>query len=169
MRAAQLQVILAGPLSSVGSYGEVIIVAVHSEITLEALRASVAANRKLAGHYPHGIASLAIAHFGAKIPSAELRAAASQAMVESRLTTRCAAQVISGEGFWASTVRSVITAMEKLRPDDKPRRSFASLPEAVPWLCEQLDRDLKWGEGLSAAAQALLDGTATEAVRERSG
>jgi hypothetical protein len=159
----QLQIVLDSPLCSVGSYAEVIIIAVHSEMTLESLHASVATNRKLAHLYPHGVASLALAHFGAKMPNAELRAAAGQAMADTRMTTRCAAQVIAGEGFWPSAVRSVITAMEKLRPDDKPRRSFGSLAEAVPWLCSNLDRDPKWGAGLVEAAQQLLN---TQSVAE---
>jgi hypothetical protein len=168
--APQLEIVLGSPLCSVGVYAEVIIVAVHTEVTLEALKASVATARKVGTMYPHGVASLALAHFGARIPNAELRAAASQAMAESRGTTRCAAQVIAGEGFWASTVRSVITAMEKLRPDDKPRRSFGSLPEAVPWLCSHLDRDSKWGEGLLLAARQLLETqTVVEGVTQRSG
>jgi hypothetical protein len=168
--APQLQIVLGSPLCSVGTYAEVIIVAVHSEMTAESLRASVTANRKLANMYPHGVASLALAHFGAKMPSSEMRAAAAQAMADTRMTTRCAAQVIAGEGFWPSAVRSVITAMEKLRPDDKPRRSFGSLAEAVPWLCNQLDRDPKWGTGLVEAAQQLLNTQVqTETVTERSG
>lgn len=157
MAAPQLQVLLGSPLCSVGSYDDVIIIAVHSELTAEALRASVAANRKLALKYPSGVASLALAHFGAKIPNAQLRAAASQAMAETRISTRCAAQVIAGEGFWHSTVRSVITAMEQLRPDDRPRRTFRTVTEAVSWLAGQLGRDGQWVEGLGAAAQALLE------------
>ena len=44
------------------------------------------------------------------LPDAELRKAANQSIVASAAHTRCTARVFLGDGFWLSTMRSVLTA-----------------------------------------------------------
>lgn len=154
--APTLQVLLQSPLTSVAVYGEVVITIVHTELTLEALRTGVAANKKLGLTYPRGVASLAIAPPTAKMPNAETRTAASQAVEEALPHTLCAAQVIMGEGFWYSTLRSVLTAIEQFRPNDRPRRTFRDLDEALAWLSSQLQKDVQFSTSLRAAVQTLI-------------
>jgi len=51
--------------------------------------------------------------------------------------TACIAVIVSGTGFWASAIRSVITGIRVLAPRAFDLRMHASLPELLQWFPEE--------------------------------
>jgi hypothetical protein len=145
---------------SIATYRDVVLVLVHTEITAESLKASTIANQRVAMAFPRYVGCLTVVNFGVKIPDAPLRKLAAEAMAATHEHLRCAAQVLQGEGFWPSTVRSIITAVERLRPDDRPRRTFSDVRSAIAWMAENMDRDSEWQNALNAVTMQLLEQTA---------
>jgi hypothetical protein len=47
------------------------------------------------------------------------------------------ANVVEGEGFWASTFRGITLTVSKLARYDFPLKTFATVETAVPWLAAQ--------------------------------
>ena len=160
MTKQELRWELQSPYCSIATYRDVVLVLVHSELTTESLKASQIAHQRLAMAYPRYVGCLTVVNFGVKIPDAAVRKLASEAMAATNEHLRCAAQVLTGEGFWPSTVRSVITAVERLRPDNKPRRTFPDVRSAIGWMAEQMDRDAEWQSGLHAVTTQVLEQTA---------
>jgi hypothetical protein len=167
MAQPQLQMVVESPLSSVATFGEVVITAVHTQLTMEALNAAVAAGRAVAAAYPRGDIGLTLVKVGIQLPSPALRKAASEAMVATKGHTRCVARVFFGNGFWMSTVRSVLTAIELVQPYDIPRRTFGELAPATRWLASSCALDTGWAERLEAAAKRVLGIDADEASNAR--
>jgi hypothetical protein len=99
-------------------------------------------------------------NFGVSIPDSAMRKLAAETMAATRTHLRCAAQVLQGEGFWPSTVRSVITAVERLKPDDRPRRTFPDVASAVEWMALHMERDTEWQSALCRATESALQASA---------
>jgi hypothetical protein len=150
-----LEVLLQSPLTSVGVYGETVITIVHTELTAEALYASRAAYDKICAKHPLGTVSLTIVHPGIKLPDASMRNLASDIMVQTKSRTRSVARVFFGDGFWLSTVRSVLTAIELMRPYDTPRRTFGTLEPATQWLAKSIQESAPWALRLNTAIHML--------------
>ena len=142
-----------------GVYDETVITIVHSELTLEALHASKAAHETVCARHP-GCVSLTLVQAGIKLPDAAMRTAVSEVLVQTKSRTRCAARVFFGDGFWLTTVRGVLTAIEVLRPLDFPRRTFSALQPATLWLTQSIRETPPWALRLSAAVHMLGDRTA---------
>jgi len=143
----------------VATFRNVVLVVVHDALTIDLLSASVRANRNIAPKHPAGVASLTTVSMGIRFPSAAERAVASEAIAAVRDSVRCAAQHISGDGFWASAARSIVTAIEMIRPDDRPRRTFTSLPDATQWIASCMQEDLNWARELEAVMNELVEST----------
>jgi hypothetical protein len=156
MHTPSLEILIESPLTSVARFGEVVITVVHSELTEEALGAGVAAGQAIAEVYPRGGMGLSVIEVGAKVPNMELRKAASDAMAATKNHTRCTARVFLGDGFWMSTMRSVLTAIELMRPYDIPRRTFHALAPATLWIASQNARDVAWAQQLEAATHRIM-------------
>src|SRR5690348_2222810 len=133
MAAAELRYLHRSPECSSAMFRQVSIFAVHTELTVEALRASVTAYHELRARYPGSVLSVTVSSPDARIPSPDTRNEASLAMVECQEETRCTAVVILGQGFYFSTMRSVLTAINLVRPYKVPMRVFADLGLAVRW------------------------------------
>jgi hypothetical protein len=154
MAAAELRYLHRSPQCSVATFREVSIFVVHTELTVEALRASVTAYHELRARHPGSVLSVTLSAPGALIPPPDARNEASRAMVECQDQTRCTAVVIQGEGFYFSTMRSVLTAINMVRPYKVPMRVFAELPTAVHWAGSHLDRhDATWDDEVLAAVR----------------
>jgi hypothetical protein len=160
MSTQELRWELQSPLCSIATFRDVVLVLVHRELTAESLKASQVAHQRLAMAFPKYVGCLTVVNFGVKIPDAPIRKLAAEAMAATNAHLRCAAQVLKGEGFWPSTVRSVITAVERLRPDDRPRRTFPDVRSAIAWMAENMDRDANWQSALHAVTTQVLEQTA---------
>jgi hypothetical protein len=148
------------PSCTVASFQDVVLVLVHSELTAESLKASESAHRRIALAFPRRVGCHTFVNLGVKNPDAAIRRLAADTMAATREHLRCAAQVLAGEGFWPSTARSVITAVERLRPDDRPRRTFPDVTAAVEWMAVHMERDAEWQKLLLAAAKDVQQASA---------
>jgi hypothetical protein len=155
MVVPRLEIWVESPLTSVATFGETAITVVHSELTMESLRVAKAINAKICAQYPDGVLALTVVQSGIQLPNLELRNAASEAMAATRSRTRAAARIFLGDGFWLSSVRSVLTAIELLRPYDLPKRTFADVPAATRWLAQLIHEDDAWIARLSEAVNQL--------------
>ena len=158
------EVLLDSPLSSVALCDEAVITMVTTELTLEALRVSEAAYHRVCALYP-GTIGITLVHAGIKLPNAELRAASSESMARCRGKTRCVARVFFGDGFMLSSVRSVLTAIELIRPYDLPRRTFGELAPATDWVAQQVQRDAGWAAALLAELSVFAFGSSAGDAR----
>lgn len=160
---ADVQIVHRDAHGVVATFRNVVLIAIHDAMTVELLAASVRANRALAQRYPKRVASLTTASMGIKFPNAAERAAASEAIAAVRDNVLCAAQHLSGDGFWASTARSVVTAIEMLRPDDRPRRTFGKLSEATLWMATRANEDVAWAQELEKIVDTLVSSNQVDA------
>jgi hypothetical protein len=151
MAPRRLEVLVESPLSSVATLGEVVITIVHTAMTEEALRAASAASHRLAVTYPAGVSGIAIVKQGVMLPDTALRKMANDAMLATERHTRCTARVFLGDGFWLSTMRSVLTAIELIRPYDQVRRTFGDVQQATRWMATTTAQDGAWAERLCEA------------------
>ena len=148
----RFDLLLESPFSSVATFGDTVITVVHTQMTAEALNAATAASKRLAAIHPAGVSGLAIVKRGALLPNAELRRAASQTMLATEAHTRCTARVFLGDGFWLSTMRSVLTAIELIQPYNQVKRTFADVRLATRWMALTTSHDTAWAEHLCDAA-----------------
>ncbi len=153
------------PECSVSTFDdEVVILVVHAAMTLDALHFSEATARRLALRNRRKGAGLTLVNGIVKIPGPELRRAIDLSVKDATQHSRCTATVLSGTGFWLSAMRSVLTAMELIRPGDMPRRTFQVVPPASRFIAEQLGHDGAWAEKLTLAAHAAATTTAQHAL-----
>ncbi|HET8937025.1 MAG TPA: hypothetical protein VFN67_26465 [Polyangiales bacterium] len=91
--------------------------------------------RSFCGKHPEGISSVHIMVPGGKsMPTAEARAEVGRIMRENAKTTAAAAALVPGNGFWASALRSMVTAILMLAPRSFAFRMFGELSELADWL-----------------------------------
>jgi hypothetical protein len=83
---------------------------------------------------PQGISAVHIVANGAALPTAEARAAFVQVIADVGDHLACAAVVLEGSGFWAATLRSVITGIRMLSPGKFPMKFHESIEEVPRWL-----------------------------------
>ncbi len=121
----------------VATFGSICLTVVCSPLTSEYLREAHRAGRDLSRAKRAQITSLTLVRTGVPLPDAALRAEASKVTRESSQWISAAANVVHGEGFAASAMRSVITAMNLLG-GGPPRRTFAQPSVAVAWLAERM-------------------------------
>jgi hypothetical protein len=149
---ARLQMWLEGP-TSVATFGEAVITAIEQRVTAEGLRLSIDACHKAASIHPGRVVGITLVYPGIEMPGHELRKLSSEAMAATRQHTNSCVRVFLGNGFWLSTVRSVLTAIELIRPYDLPRRNFSEIPPATRWLAKNINESLAWADRLSVALE----------------
>ena len=152
---ARLVETFGSPEASVYTFGtDMVVVTVRTAITVDMLRASVSAGRKLTAMRGQPIAALTIIETGAAVPGSDLRSELTRTVEESRKYTLCAAQVLRGHGFWLSAVRSLLTALAMLTPGE-PRRVFENPAPAARWIGPYLKRDTVWAEQVAQALRSV--------------
>ena len=136
----------------VATFGVLCITSIRGPITSEFIREANAAGATLARRVRGTIGALDVVRSDAPLPDAALRAEAAQLARAAGDRVAAAANVVVGEGFTASAIRSVLTAMTVIG-GGAPRRTFAQPAPAVDWLAMQLGvppRDLapaaRWSE-----------------------
>jgi hypothetical protein len=87
----------------------------------------------------HGdIGQISIIEATTKLPTPDTREVMTRAMKQS--STRAVAIVMSGQGFWMSAVRSVLTAVVFVVRGKVAMQFFDSEEESLRWLVGQLER-----------------------------
>jgi hypothetical protein len=147
----KLEVVRASPKCALGRFGGLVLMNWRSEATHEGMKAAVdLRNEMLTSGVFRG--AVHVVEAGLPLPDESLRQAARRA-IEARQDNRSAiALVILGEGFAASAIRSVGTAIFALR--GAPTRLFASTAEAAKWMVEEMDAH-EDAQALASACEAL--------------
>lgn len=141
----------------VGSYRLVHLVAYHATPTSTTLQLSDRYHRILRERFPGrtGILSWIAPSLG--MPDKEVRALGADLFKVVAREIRCSATVIAGEGFWASTARSVLTGIHLLSRQPCPNRAFAKVDEAAQWMAGYFDPASEVEvDGLTAAMSSLI-------------
>jgi hypothetical protein len=128
------RVVLRTDALTVGTFENVYIMRIQGCIQMDDLMASHQAHLDLIASGHRSTAVLAIARANVPIPDADVRDASSRLMRELSPHLLAGATVIDGGGFWASAVRSFLTAVYFVARQPCPTKAFASVPEAADWL-----------------------------------
>jgi hypothetical protein len=107
---------------------------VHGEITMPDLLAAHREHLDLIASGKNNTCVLTIAQANAPIPSGDVREASGRLMRELTPHLLAGATVIEGGGFWASAVRSFLTAVYFVAKQPCPTKAFARIDEAAQWL-----------------------------------
>lgn len=91
--------------------------------------------KSISGKHPEGISSVHImVPGGTSMPTAEARTEVGRIMRENAKHTTAAATLIPGNGFWASALRSMVTAILMLAPRSLAFRMFSDMESLAEWL-----------------------------------
>lgn len=117
----------------VASLGPYILVRCFGEVKPEAVNASVPANRAAVAARPEGAISIVLIDPTTKFPSDEMRRAAVAARKQTNRSCAAYVTIVAGDGFWASTVRGALTAINSLSASSYPTKVFRDVREGVAW------------------------------------
>ncbi|MCB9659467.1 MAG: hypothetical protein H6726_17615 [Sandaracinaceae bacterium] len=148
---ASLTVLHQDATLSVGAYANVHLCVYRGELTLSGLETANDHHRALMARHPRTLV-LGLAQHNLPLPSAEVRQRGAHLIDENGSHVLAAAMVLAGTGFWASAVRSVMTASFALARQPYPSKAFATGVEAGEWL-SRFDAGTVFGP--EALAQAL--------------
>jgi hypothetical protein len=155
------QVKLRTAALTVGTFRNVYIMRIHGCIEMEDLLASHQVHLDLIASGARSTGVLAIAKANVPIPDAEVRDASSRLMRELSPYLLAGATVIDGGGFWASAVRSFLTAVYFVAKQPCPTKAFGSVEEACEWLGPRVSQI---PSQLVGASQLVLQGSADPGV-----
>ncbi len=116
-----------------GSFDNVHLCVYRDELTMDALNAANQHHRALMARHPSTFV-LGVAQPNLPLPASEVRVRGAELIQENRESVLGAATVLVGGGFWASAVRSVMTASFALARQPYPSKVFATSEEAATWL-----------------------------------
>lgn len=86
----------------------------------------------------------------------DARQTASEVTKAFERSIRAQATLITGEGFQAATVRSIVAGLDFITRSASPKKTFAELPAAVTWCLGHVPgRAVRDGGAISAALLAL--------------
>jgi hypothetical protein len=121
----------------VATFGLLCMTSVRGPITSEFVHQANAAGIALARRTGSKIGALDLVSSDVPLPDAALRSEAAKLAERSSERLAAGASVVLGEGFKASAVRSLLTAMTFLGRG-APRRTFARPGPAIDWLAPHL-------------------------------
>ena len=128
------RIALQTPAMTIGIFANVYFMRVHGEITMPDLLAAHREHLALIASGKTSTCVFTIAQANAPIPSADVREASGRLMRELTPHLLAGATVIEGGGFWASAVRSFLTAVYFVAKQPCPTKAFARVEEAAQWL-----------------------------------
>ncbi len=145
----------------VASFGHFILFRCFGDVGASAVNASIAAHRAAIAARPEGVVSIVLIDATTKFPSEEMRRAGVAARKQTNGHVTALATVIAGEGFWASTIRGVLTAINSLSGSSYPTKVFRDPLEGVTWAAEQSGvRDKEQVDRIARELDALVPHTA---------
>lgn len=119
--------------ASVVTVGPFILFRCFSDVSADAVNASLPAHKAALASRPEGVVSIVLIDPSTKFPSEDMRRAS--VLVRKRTNRNVAGNVtiVAGEGFWASTVRGALTAIDFLATSPYESRVFRDPAEGVAW------------------------------------
>jgi hypothetical protein len=151
---ASLRVLHSDAHLAVGAYAHVHLCIYRGDLTLERMELANGLHRKLIGRFPK-TAIFGLAREGLALPPMAVRDRGAQLIRENTGHVDAAAVILPGEGFWASTVRSVVTASFLLARQPYPSRCHPTVEEGARWLLGLSSREGASLEGLCKAVDTL--------------
>lgn len=152
------------------SLGPVVFVVWRGAMTADAVEAVGALLHRTAARSPSGIAFVTTAGFRAPIPSAEARARIVEIYGELGSRLVAVAQVVEGDGFWASAALCFIAGVGLLHRHAHANRVFGNIGDATDWIASLGIPDVPTSSVLhgriAALGHALALGTVASAIGE---
>ena len=102
--------------------------------TLESLRSFEQGSRQIIAEHPEGLSSLTILVPGGGMPTAEARRELSRILDTQAPHLAASAVVMRDDGFFASALRGLLTALRMLRRHAIPQQIFSDYEPAAKWL-----------------------------------
>jgi hypothetical protein len=131
--SATLTVAHVDPALVVGAYGPVHLCVYRDALTSEGLEIANSHHRALMSRFPRTFV-LGAAQSNLPLPPSDVRQRGAELIDENQAHVEAAAMVLQGTGFWASAVRSVMTASFAIARQPYPSKAFATGAEAAAWL-----------------------------------
>lgn len=120
------------------TWNDLLLVCWRKAPTLAALDDVHEATRRLLIAHPDGVGVLGIAQSGMPMIGAAERKRAADLLKDFGKTMRFLASVIEGDGFWAGTTRSVMTAITLMARPPCPTKIFSTVTDAAGWMAPSL-------------------------------
>lgn len=157
-RDEELWILGEGPGYCVAIFRNVLIMFIAGEIDHSFLRLSLLGHHKVVEYDPEGYGLVTIVAGGSRLPSSELRAEASELRKKTQHLLRAQGIVIGGEGFFASTMRAVLTGIFSMAQSRVPTKMVGELSEACRFVSEKIGFDDEATAALEEALITLRDG-----------
>ena len=151
--ALDVDVVLANPRLSAGTFRNVHIMYLQGEMFVPELQQAFAAQRSLIEEYGDQTASLAIIAPVTPLPSSDNRRVSTEMLREVGPQLKCSAMVLLGTGFWASAVRSAVTAIFAIARQPCQVKVFAEPEPASRWLAPFVTQA---GDDVAHAAKVVV-------------
>lgn len=146
--ASDYKIISRGTGYCLAGWRQVYIVEFRDTPSIESLDASVLGKREVAAGNPDGIVVLNILPGDRPLPSSEVRAYAEQKQGEDTAGVLGHATILTGDGFRAGTIRSMLTGLFLVSRSPFPRKVFSATPEAAAWLSTVVRAGRPWATSL---------------------
>jgi|JI10StandDraft_1071094.scaffolds.fasta_scaffold667835_2 hypothetical protein len=125
------------PDACVASFGPFVLFRCFGDVCADAVNASVPAHRAALAARPAGVVSIVLIDPTTKFPSEDMRRAGVAVRKLTNRNVAASVTIVAGEGFWASTVRGALTAINSLANSSYPTKVFRDPHEGVAWATEQ--------------------------------
>jgi hypothetical protein len=107
----------------------------YGSATMESLAVFERGCKPFCARYPQGVSTIHImVPGGTAMPSSDARAELARIVRENAQHAAAAAVLIPSNGFWASALRGMVTAMQLLAPRSMSLQIFAELEPLANWL-----------------------------------
>jgi hypothetical protein len=156
---------LRSDVVTVGTFRNLYVMHIHGRITMDELMASHRVHLDIIAQGYASTGVLTLADENVPIPGSDVRAASSRLMRELTPHLQAGATVVGGDGFWASAVRSFLTAVYVVAKQPCPTKAFASVQDASVWMAPRLG--LHPAQVASAAQFVLAHGPNAKLPEER--
>ncbi len=134
MRPVSFEVVHQGPNITIGAGGALLVLLFRDEVSLASLTAAEAAQSKIIERSPGGTVLLTVIDATVPLPADGTRRMVADTFKKMAARNKAAATTIFGDGFWASAMRSTLTALNLVVRPPCPQKTFAELHEALTWL-----------------------------------
>lgn len=159
-RDEELWILGEAPGYCVAIFRNVLIMLIAGEIDRSFLRLSLLGHHKVVEYDPEGYGLVTIVASGSRLPDSELRTEASELRKKTQHLLRAQGIVIGGEGFFASTMRAVLTGIFAMAQSRVPTKMVGEIQEACQFVSEKIGLDAETAKALEDALITLKEGRA---------
>jgi hypothetical protein len=142
----------------VAVHRNVMIMIIAGAIDESFLRLSLLGHHRALDFHPEGYGVITLVEKGARIPGADIRDEASKLRKRTQHMLKAQSFVVGGDGFFASTMRAVITGIITVAQSRVPLKMTGDLAEAAAFVAEKLGFDDALRDELHAVLVELRTG-----------